>query len=239
MKNKPLWAFLIGLFVGLSIVFLNSCGKQVNEPSTKTLTIEYDHQERAWIDPNPDEFSNALSRAGISPSFIYDDDLLPNEYLFYDPSDPAHGGDSLTAFFWEHCISDTADPSQPMYDAYFCTIVGFKDRNGNILWDIWATSTYQLGASWFSYVALPTVCMRKTFIHECGHNCWNLNHLCYDPPNDSLMNWLDHNDSACVMGKGRVAKCTGKDMCEFPRFCDRCIQNIRNSNYPLMLVALE
>lgn len=63
MKNKPLWAFLIGLFVGLSIVFLNSCGKQVNEPSTKTLTIEYDHQERAWIDPNPDEFSNALSRA--------------------------------------------------------------------------------------------------------------------------------------------------------------------------------
>lgn len=65
----------------------------------------------------------------------------------------------------------------------------------------------------------------KTPIHEMGHVRAKLSKLC-DTAFIYVMN-PDHNDSSCVMGQGKIATCTDKDVSINPHFCDSCLTKLK------------
>ena len=69
--------------------------------------------------------------------------------------------------------------------------------------------------------------VHQVTIHELGHARAYLTHLCLD---DSTMS-PDHDNEGCVMAEGRYAACTGQDVTEHLRFCNKCINNLAKAKW--------
>lgn len=194
------------------------------DPTTGTLyEIEYDHQVNcdvlSW---GQSVVEDAFSQANTACDFRYDDTNLPNRWVRLD---------SLYEYYIAHVKRDTS--GEVMHPAYLCGIERVRDSVGNPLDQYWGFTYYppepRVGCSFVvvGNPSLPFDCRVKVIIHELGHQRCIVTHLCL---NDTTMHPA-HNDSACVMGKGETAICTGKNLCSQPQFCAVCRSAIANVSW--------
>jgi hypothetical protein len=216
MKEKLLVLFLLG---GLVLVW--GCSETpVDQTNGRKFTLEYDHQVNCdvlgW---GKNEVEDAFQQANTTLEFEYDDIDLPNSWIRID---------SLYEYYIAHVKRDSS--GAVMYPGYLCSIERTCDAVGNPLDMFWGYTYSQtgpgIGHSFVVYgnPSLPYGCRAKVTIHELGHQRAGLTHLCL---NDTTMNPA-HNDSACVMGQGETATCTGMDLCSMPHFCANCRNAIGN-----------
>jgi hypothetical protein len=207
---------ILFLFVLCILAFLSSCGEnQITPTNGKVFTIEYDHQisYNVLFGIDKSAIEQAFEQANTELDFEYDDEDLPNYWVRLD---------SLYEYYIEHVKRDSL--GTVMYPGYLCCIQRVRNSWGNPLDQFWGFTyhlpTPRVGHS-FVVLGNPTIpfeCRAKVTIHELGHQRCIVTHLCL---NDTTIN-PEHNDSTCVMGKGKIPTCTDKDLCNDPHFCQAC-----------------
>jgi hypothetical protein len=204
------------LFVLCILAFLSSCGEnQITLTDGKVFTIKYDHQiSYDCLRYGTRNIDNAFNEANTSLEFMYNDTLTDSYISEAD----------LGSYFFEHVERDSTGVNRK-YPGYLCGIRALLDSiSGDFLDTVAGESTLGQGYSFVcTEVADFLWYLDKHIIHELGHQRAALRHLCLTT---DIMSPL-HDDSACVMGQGETAICTGKDLTREPQFCPACLNTIK------------
>ena len=186
------------------------------DPTTGRLyEIEYDHQmSYDCLEYGTRRVDDAFNEANTYLDFV-PSDSLSDEYI---------SEADLGLYYFNQVEVDTATGYRK-HPGYLCGIRAVLDSiGGEILDTVAGESTLGQG---YSFVCVEVAdylwYLDEYIIHELGHQRAALTHLCL---NESTMSPA-HDDSACVMGSGERAVCTGKDLA-WASFCPACRNAISN-----------
>jgi hypothetical protein len=170
---------------------------------------------------------NAFAPCGTDLNIYFDDVITPARTICWDS----------VGWYAVNQWSDNCCGADPRFDykAYLVAIQDAYDRPPDYAQTL--GYTIDKGVEGYTWSVIFVQAIMDTFpgdqaainqatIHEMGHMRAALTELCYTL--DSV-NWYmspNHDDSSCVMGDVKIAKCTGKDCSIDPHFCPACCNRL-------------
>lgn len=234
MKRKR-W-FLVGFLILSTLFMETSCWltatRKTHAPTPdprRTYSMEYDHMLTydVFAYPGQQRAEAAFSAANTDLAIHFSDIIVPAVMWPYDS----------VQYYYDDYWTQVA--GRLVYKTYMIAIMDAWDKppqpGGGVL--IGETRGGRMEGVAHSIIFVQAIrdvyggdqnMESKTTIHEIGHMRAIASELCDE--NGVFMN-PDHNDSSCVMGQGKIATCTDKDLSINPHFCPMCIDKIKKVSW--------
>ncbi len=209
-------------------------GDNGDDWSMPWLYVEVDYQQDKDPFGHGDTWVRDPFGDSVEIAFMIDSTDLPVEIV---PDDRAE------RYYLDHRQFDPADTNKARYAYYLCGISKFKTAEGVPLDSIFGASSPNVRLRPHPYKSWSYVCLdaqfgditmdndmtTKTCAHELGHQFASLKHLCKQYTDDSwYMDWQNHDEEWCLMGRGKISPCTGEDLTNNPQFCNICKAKIND-----------
>jgi|GEM_PF-1253313 len=236
--KRSLRYLLLALVVTLFVVHI-SCREEDDDKTdvvcdvTQRYQLEYDHMVGydPFLPPGETHIRLAFSEGGAWTQLMItesDDDIPAEEWPYQE----------LGAYMRPYMTREIT-PGVGEVLSYKSYLIAIQDASGNPPepegYEMVGV-TYYKGQEGVTNSAIFMQAIRdnhpddemmefKVTIHEMGHARAALTHLC-DEQDPNIQN-PDHDADDCVMGKGKIASCTGMDLTILLHFCPACRDKIK------------
>ncbi|MEK7775479.1 MAG: hypothetical protein AAB305_06305 [Candidatus Zixiibacteriota bacterium] len=181
----------------------------------------------------------AFASCKTSLKIVYDEVITTVVY-------PDFNQNGLLNYVLDHAQASLGPPVDFYYDHYLIGMANAYNKPGEGYFATFAYTmswTEQEGGDHIRCTAIfndeiqtnggsnKPATLKKTVIHELGHNRAALQHLC--KLNSSNSGWVQdsllHNDPGCVMGVGITSLCSSTDLTANPHFCTICCERLKQT----------